>query len=165
MSLEGKNGLMVFDETLYQQYNFHHHECSAQEQIFHCKLGNQGCSSAQRQVCHRKLRYQVAVLLGMNKCGNFPLLSSSHSLFSIWTDLKRSEKIPGASMWRWGERIWLTGSSGLHRNSPQGLNISSIGVFWPDQKSGNSNHSSLPSSISNLKWLWESKSLCYFIVS
>ena len=30
---------------------------------------------------------------------------------------------------RWGEWIWLTGPSGLHRNSPQGLNISSIRVF------------------------------------
>ena len=65
---------------------------------------------------------QAAVLLGM-------LLSAPHSLFSIWTDLKRSEKIPGAPTWRWGERIWLTGPSGLHRNSPQGLNIGSIRVF------------------------------------
>ena len=65
----------------------------------------------------------------MNKCGNFPLLSAPHSLFSIWTDLKRSEKIPGASARRWGEWIWLTELSGLHRNSPQGLNISSIRVF------------------------------------
>ena len=28
-----------------------------------------------------------------------------------------------------GELIWLTGPSRLHRNSPQGLNISSIRVF------------------------------------
>ena len=48
---------------------------------------------------------------------------SHPTLFSIWTDLKKSEKIPGASTWRWGEWIWLTGSSGHHRNSPQGLNI------------------------------------------
>ena len=40
-----------------------------------------------------------------------------------------SEKIPGAPAWRWREWIWLTGPSGLHWNSPQGLNISSIGVF------------------------------------
>ena len=62
----------------------------------------------------------------MVRCGSFPLLSATHSVFSIWTDLKRSEKIPGAPVWRWGEWIWLTGLSGLHRNSPQGLNISSI---------------------------------------
>ena len=72
---------------------------------------------------------QVAVLLGMNRCGSFPLLSAPHSLFSIWSSLKRSVKILGAPTWRWGEWIWLTGPSGLHRNSPQGLNISSIRVF------------------------------------
>ena len=71
----------------------------------------------------------VAVLLGMNRCGSFPLLSAPHSLFIIWTNLKRSEKIPGAPMRRWGEWIWLTGPSRLHQNSPQGLNISSIRVF------------------------------------
>ena len=38
---------------------------------------------------------KAAVLPGMNRCGRFPLLSAPHSLFSIWTDLKRSEKIPG----------------------------------------------------------------------
>ena len=57
------------------------------------------------------------------------MLSSPHSLFNIWTDLKRSEKIPGAPACRWGEWIWLTGPSGLHRNLLQGLNISSIRVF------------------------------------
>ena len=65
----------------------------------------------------------------MNRCGSFPLFSAPHSLFSIWTNLKRSEKIPGAPTSRWGEWIWLTGPSGLHQNSPQGLNISSIRVF------------------------------------
>ena len=32
-----------------------------------------------------------AVLLGINMCGSFLLLSAPHSLFSIWTDLKRSQ--------------------------------------------------------------------------
>ena len=72
---------------------------------------------------------KVAVLLRMNRCGSFPLLSALHSLFSIWTDLKRSEKIPWAPACRWGEWICLTGPSGLQRNSSQGLNISSIRVF------------------------------------
>ena len=63
---------------------------------------------------------KVAVLLGMNRCSSFPLLSAPHSLFSIWTDLRWSEKIPGAPSWRWGEWIWLTGPSGLHWNSPKG---------------------------------------------
>ena len=61
---------------------------------------------------------------GFNRCGSFPLLSALHSLFSIWTDLKRFEKIPGAPSSRWGEWIWLTGPCGLHRNSPQRLIIS-----------------------------------------
>ena len=53
---------------------------------------------------------KVTVLRGINKCGSFPLLSAPHSLslFSIWTDLKRSENIPEA---------------------PTRLNISSIRVF------------------------------------
>ena len=51
------------------------------------------------------------------------------TLFSIWTYLKRSEKIPGAPARMWGEWIWLTGPYGLYRNSLQGLNISSIRVF------------------------------------
>ena len=32
----------------------------------------------------------------MNRCGSFPFLSMPHSLFSIWTDLERCEKIPEA---------------------------------------------------------------------
>ena len=32
-------------------------------------------------------------------------------------NLKRSDKIPGAPTWRWGEWIWLTEPSGLHLNS------------------------------------------------
>ena len=72
---------------------------------------------------------QVAVLLGMNRYGSFPLLSAPHTLFTISTDFKRSEKIPGAPTRRWGEWIWLTGSSGLYRNQPQGLNTGSIRVF------------------------------------
>ena len=76
-------------------------------QVFHRKLRNQGCSFTRDRI------------------GAVYYLSP----FSICTDLKRSEKIPGAPTWRWGEWIWLTGSSGLNRNSPQGLNISSISVF------------------------------------
>ena len=68
---------------------------------------------------------KVAVLLGINRCGSFPLLFAPHSFFSIWTDLKRSEKIPGAPATRLGEWIWLTGPSGPHQNSPQGLSVPS----------------------------------------
>ena len=65
----------------------------------------------------------------MDRCGSVPLLSTPHALLSIWTDLKRSEKIPGTPAWKWEEWIWPTGPSGLHRNSPQGLNICTIRVF------------------------------------
>ena len=84
----------------------------------------------------------VALLLGIKSFDSFPFLSASHSLFSIWTDLTMPEKFPGASTWGWGDWIWLTGPSVLHRNSPWGLNISSIRVFWPEQSSGNPNHPS-----------------------
>ena len=85
-----------------------------------------------RQVFHWKLRNQGCSFLGINRCGSFPLLSAPHSLFSIWTDIKTPEKIPGAPVWKWGEWLWLTGPSELHRNSPQGLglNISSIRCFF-----------------------------------
>ena len=94
-----------------------------QGQVLHCKRKNQGCSSAQRQVFHRKPGTKDAVLRGIYRFCSFPLFSAPHSLFSIWTDLKSSEKIPGAPMWWWREWVWITGPSGLHRNSPQGLNI------------------------------------------
>ena len=82
-------------------------------QVFHRKLKNQACSFTRD-------------LIGLVASRCFP---HTHSLFSNWTELKRSEKIPGAPTRRWGEWIWLTGPSGLHRNSPQGLNISSIRAF------------------------------------
>ena len=52
---------------------------------------------------------KVAVLLGMNRCSSFPLLSARHSFLSMWTDIKRSEKTPGAPTRWWGEWIWLIG--------------------------------------------------------
>ena len=88
---------------------------------------------------------KVSVPLATNRCSSFPLLSAHHYLFSVWTDFKRSEKISGSTTWTWGKWIWLTGPSGLHRNSPQGLNISFIRVFFlPDQRSGNPNNPSSP---------------------
>ena len=65
-----------------------------QRQVFHRKLGNQGCS------CFLHLTLS---------------LSSAQTLKYL--------------MWRWGEWFWLSGPFGLHRNSAQGLNISSIRVF------------------------------------
>ena len=67
---------------------------------------------------------KIAVLLGINRCGSFPFLSAPHSRFSIWTDFKDLKRSQGH------QRDWLTGPSGLHRSSPQRLNISSIRVFF-----------------------------------
>ena len=106
-----------------------HHRVFCQGQFFHCKRRNQGWSSAQGRSSTTNPGTKVAVLPGISRCGSFPLLFSPHSLFSIWTDIRRFKKIPGAPTWRWGEWIWLTGPSELYRNSPQGLNISSIRVF------------------------------------
>ena len=95
---------------------------SAQGQVLNGKRRIQGCSSTEGRSGSK-----VVVLPGMNRCGSFPLLSVPHFLFSIWTDLKRSQETP---LWKWGEWIWLSGPSELHRNSSQGLNISSISVFF-----------------------------------
>ena len=99
------------------------------QRALHCKRRNLVYSSAEGRSSTANSGTKAAVLPGMNGCGSFPLLSTLHSLFSIWTELKRYEKIRGAPMRRWGEWIWITGPSGIHRNSPQGLNISYIRVF------------------------------------
>ena len=74
-------------------------------QVFHRKLRNRGCNFT------RDFISAVA-----SRCFPHPFL------FSIWTELKRSEINSGAPTWRWGEWIWLIGPSGLHWKSPQGLN-------------------------------------------
>ena len=76
---------------------------------------------------------KVAVLQGMNRCGSYPLLSAPpHSLFSIWTDLKRSEKIPGTI------RTSPKFTTGVKYNFHQG--------FLPGQKSGKPNDLLRPNS-------------------
>ena len=107
----------------------HHQRVLPKGRSFTANFRHEGYSSPQRQVFHCKLRNQGCNFTRDNRCGNVSLLSAPHSLFSIWTYLKRSEKILGAPAWRWGEWIWLTGPSGLHLNSPQGFNISSSRVF------------------------------------
>ena len=49
-------------------------ECSAQGQVFHCKLRHQGCSSAQRQVFNCKLRNQGCSFTGMKTVATIPVL-------------------------------------------------------------------------------------------
>ena len=115
--------------STFSNHHHHHHQCSAQGQVLHCRLRHQGCNSAKRRVFHCKLRNLGCSFTRDEMCSSFPLVSAPHSLFSIWKNLERSEKIPGAPTRRWGEWIWVTGPSRLHRNSPQGLNINSIRVF------------------------------------
>ena len=122
-----RNGVYLYDRPTIKiknfiklglyQWSWHHLSFTANPGTKAAVLPNVRCSTANSGT-------KVAVLLGMNRCGSFPLLSAPHSLFSIWTDLKGSEKILGAPAWRWGEWFWLTGPSGLHRISRQGLNIS-----------------------------------------
>ena len=113
-------------------------------QVFHCKRRNQGFSSAQSMSSTANAGKKVAVLLWINKYDSFAFLSALHSLFSIWTELRRYEKNPGAPSWRWEEWIRLTGSCGLHRNSPQGFKYQFHRGFRPDERSGNTNHPSPP---------------------
>ena len=77
--------------------------------VFHRKLRNQGCSFTRHWI----------------DCGSFPLLSAPHSVFSIWTDLKRSRSTNLEV-----RRVDL-GNLALRtrRNSPPGLNISSVRIF------------------------------------
>ena len=89
---------------------------------------HQGCSFAKGRSSTANSGTKVAVLPELNRCGSLPLLPAHNlSLASERTlkDLKRF----WASTRRRGEWIWLAGPSGLHRNSPQGLSISSIEVF------------------------------------
>ena len=115
--------------------------CSAQGQVLHCKLRHQGCNSSQKQVFHCKLRnlgYSFTVGAVAFCCFPHPSLS----LFSIWTNLKKSEKIAGGPTRRWGESIWLNWAL---RTSPKftiGVKYQFHQGFWPDQRSGNPKHPS-----------------------
>ena len=104
------NIALALDSKQMLQYRIHH----TQPQAYIIRVF---CPRAGTTLQVQKPRLQFYQRL--KRCGSFPLLSAPHSLFSIWTDFKRSEKIPGAPTWRWGQWIWLTGPSGLHRNSPR----------------------------------------------
>ena len=53
---------------------YHHHEFSAQGQVFHWKLRHKCCSSAQRQVFNRKLRNRGCSFTGMKTVATIPVL-------------------------------------------------------------------------------------------
>ena len=83
-----------------------------QRQVFHRKLRNQGCSFTMDWI-------------GASFCW-FPHLSLSLSSEQTLKNLKRSQ---GHQHGGEESGFGRTGPSGLHRNSPQELNISSIKVF------------------------------------
>ena len=87
---------------------------------------------------------KIAALLGMNRCGSFQLLSALHSLFSIWTDLKRYEKIPGAPARSMEVRRMDLANWALRTSSEFtiGVKYQFHQSFWPDQRSGKPNHPS-----------------------
>ena len=108
------------------QHHHHHQSVLPEGRSLTAKAGTKVAVLCKGRSSTANSGTKAVVLLRMDRCGTFPLLSASHSLFSIWTDLKRSKKIPGAAAWKWREWIWLSGPSELRRNSPHGLNISSI---------------------------------------
>ena len=98
-------------------------ECSTQGQVFHCKWRNQGCSSTQGRSSTADSGTKVAVLLEINRCSSFSLLSAPH--------LKKSEKIPGAPAWRWRMNLanWACRTSQKFTTGVKYQFISSIRVF------------------------------------
>ena len=126
-------------------------ECYAQKQVLHCKRRNLGCSSTEGRSSTANSGTKAAVLLGISRCGSFPLLSTPHSLISIWKDLKRPEKSQGPQSGGEKNGYGLTGPSGLHQNSPQEINVSSIRGFWTDQRSRNPNLPSPPLYVVDLE--------------
>ena len=103
-------------------------------QVFNCKLRTQDCNFN---------RYWIGAVA--SRC--FPH-STLHTLFSIWTDLKRSEKIPGAPTWWWGVDLanWALWTS---RKFTTEVKYQFHRDFWADQRSGNHNHPSPPN------WLFQ----------
>ena len=93
--------------TLFSIWTDHHYQSVVHKGRF--LTANSGTKAAvlpKRRSSTANSGNKIAVLLGTNGCGSFPLLSAPNSLFDIWT-----------------------GTSGLHRNSPQRLNNSSISDF------------------------------------
>ena len=113
----------------HHHHHHHHHSILSKGRSFTANSGTKVAVLPKGRSSIANSGTKVAVLLGMNRCRSLPLLSALHSLFSIWTDLKRAEKIPKPPTWRREEWIWLNGPSGLHRNSPHGINISYIRAF------------------------------------
>ena len=93
----------VSEKSWWDLYHHHHHHHRDHHQSVppkgRCFTANSGTKAAvllKGRSSTVNSGTKFIVLVGMNRCGSFPLLSVPYSLFSVWTDLKRSEKIPGA---------------------------------------------------------------------
>ena len=58
-------------------------ECSVQGKVFHCKLRQQGCSLPNGRSSIANSGTKVTVLLVMNKCGSFPLVSAALKFLEV----------------------------------------------------------------------------------
>ena len=86
----------IISITVYHHHHHHHHQSVLLKgRFFTVNSGNKVAVQPKGTSSTANSGTKVAVLLRMNRCGSFSLLSAPHSFFSIITDLKRSEKIPG----------------------------------------------------------------------
>ena len=83
---------------------------------------------------------------GLNWCSSFPLLSAPHFSLTSEQTLKHLKNPRGPKVEVRREYLPI-GPSGLHRNSLQRLNISSIRIFLSNHRSGNPNYPSPPIKI------------------
>ena len=112
----------------YLTYHHHHQSVLPKGRSFPANAGTKAEVLLKGRSSTANSETKAAVLPGMNRYGRFLLLSAPHlslaseQTLTIWKDLRGTD----VEVRRW---IWLTGPSGLHRNSPLGLNISSTRVF------------------------------------
>ena len=80
--------------------NHHHHSVLSKDRYFTAGTGTQAPVLPKASLLPQTQEPRLQFYQRLNRCGSFPLLSVSHSLFSIWTDYNRPEKIQGAPTWR-----------------------------------------------------------------
>ena len=120
-------------------------ECSAQGKVFHCELRHQNCNSAKVWSSTAYSVTKVAVLLGLDRCCSFPLLSAPHSLFGIWKDPRGNNvEVRRVDLANWALRTSPKLTTGVKYQ---------FRVFLPDQRSGNPYHPSPVISSTGLKFL------------
>ena len=115
---------------------------SAQAQVFHFKLRNQGCSSAQRQIFHRILR----------NSRYFPYPTLYLAFEHIIRDLERSQGL-SVEMRREDLANWALWTS---PNFTTGVKYQFHQGLWPNQRSRIPNHSSplhIMYFIVNITWI------------